>query len=234
MVDQDVIIVRNMKVSQEQNGTIPRKKKKQTAKQAKKHGNRAKKSKGKGKNIHRTLDIRDASPASECRARHSKFLSKLHEEAQPRLKEIRTRLNALDLERQPPKEKRKNKKKQKAAKVAKCQVNLPHSGVGGKAGKPHFAVQVGEVRNLYKTTKSQRKRPCNVPTLDLHGFTRDEALAKLDESLAAWVNAAMRGSYPFVVPAKIVCGCGSQVLSETVEKWIRERDQVANSPKALS
>lgn len=237
MIDQDVITVRNMEVSQELNSTIPKKKKKQTAKQAKKHGNGAKKRKGKGnKKIQRTVDVRDASPDGECRAQHSKLLSKLHEEVQPRLKEIRTRLNALDLERQPPKEKQKNKKKQKGAKTIERQMNLPHPGVGGKAGKPHFAVHVGEVRNLYKTTKLRRRtRPAarDVPTLDLHGCTRDEALARLDACLAAWVDVAMKGAYPFVTPARIVCGCGGQVLSETVERWIRERDQVANSPKAL-
>ena len=33
-------------------------------------------------------------------------------------------------------------------------------------------------------------------------------------------------------PAKIVCGCDNQeVLSEVVEKWILEHDQVANSSK---
>jgi len=30
------------------------------------------------------------------------------------------------------------------------------------------------------------------------------------------------------VPFEIVCGVGSQVLSELVEQWIRNNDQVAN------
>ena len=70
--------------------------------------------------------------------------------------------------------------------------------------------------------------------LDLHGFTQVEALQKLDESLIPWVDAAMRGSYQFVIPAKIVCGCGNQVLSEVAEKWIHEHNQVRNSPKGQS
>ena len=70
--------------------------------------------------------------------------------------------------------------------------------------------------------------------LDLHGFTQAEALQKLDESLLSWVDAAMRGSYPCVIPAKIVCGCGNQVLSEVAEKWIHEHNQVRNSPKGQS
>ena len=168
----------------------------------------------------------------EHKAHHSKILSSLHEEVRSRLKEIRTRLNALDLERQQPKKKRIKKRKKKTNQnVIEHQTMLANSGVGGKAGKPYFIVQVGEVQNLYKTTKSQQNSPCSASTLDLHGFTREDALVKLDESLLAWVDTAMQGSYPFVIPAKIVCGCGNQVLSETVEKWIRNREQVANSPK---
>jgi hypothetical protein len=53
--------------------------------------------------------------------------------------------------------------------------------------------------------------------LDLYGCTREEAIARLTESLKKWVDTAMKGSYPFVITAVIVCGCGSQVLSETVK-----------------
>jgi hypothetical protein len=37
--------------------------------------------------------------------------------------------------------------------------------------------------------------------------------------------------YPFVQPALLVCGCGNQILSETVQEWIRADDTVANAPK---
>ena len=144
------------------------------------------------------------------------------------------RLNTLDLERQQPKQKGKSKWKKKATVNADFQF-LPNSGVGGKAGKPNFIVQVGEVQNLYKTAKpsvlSSQHRLCSASTLDLHGCTRKEALIKLDESLEVWVDTAMKGSYPFVIPAMIVCGCGNQVLSETVEKWIKSARNVCNAPK---
>jgi len=110
-------------------------------------------------------------------------------------------------------------------------------GVGGKAGNSRYSVQVGEVQNLYKTFKkpSHRNKPHsnNFSTLDLHGYTQKEAVTKLDESLPLWVDAAMKGSYPFVMQAKIVCGCGNQVLLEVVESWLQEHEQVANCPKSF-
>ena len=69
--------------------------------------------------------------------------------------------------------------------------------------------------------------------IDLHSLTVDKALAKLDESLPTWVDVAMKGEYPWVIPVKIVCGGGSQLLSEAVENWIKKNDQVANAPKSL-
>ena len=68
-------------------------------------------------------------------------------------------------------------------------------------------------------------------TLDLHGCTKAEAISKMDESLKVWVDTAMQGSYPFVQPAVIVCGCGNQILSETVQQWIKSNDKVSNAPK---
>ena len=70
-----------------------------------------------------------------------------------------------------------------------------------------------------------------MPKIDLHGFTKDEALERLNLSLVEWVDAAMHGSYPWVIPAVIVCGGGNQILSETVENWIRDNKNVANAPK---
>lgn len=165
----------------------------------------------------------------EYKAQHSKLLSKLHEEVEHRLKEIRTRLNTLCLERSPPKQRIRSKKTTKAN--TNLSMPMPNSGIGGKAGKTHFLVLVGEVQNLYKTAKpSSQQRSHSALTLDLHGLTRRDALTKLDESLEVWVETAMRGSYPFVVPAKIVCGCGNQIISETVEKWIGSTRNVGNAP----
>ncbi|KAL7533371.1 hypothetical protein ACHAXR_005190 [Thalassiosira sp. AJA248-18] len=78
---------------------------------------------------------------------------------------------------------------------------------------------------------SQRSS-CSTPTLDLHGCTRDETLMKLNETLKVWVDTAMKGEYPFVISATIVCGCGNQVLCETVEKWIKSTRNVCNAPKS--
>ena len=165
---------------------------------------------------------------------HSMILSKLHEEVQPRLREIRMKLNNLDIERQPPKS--NNKGCRKCAKEEPIELDaLPRSSVGGRAGRSHFVVQVGEVQNLYKTTKSSalasHQSQSSIPTLDLHGCTREEAIARLNESLEEWVDIAMKGYDPFVITAVIVCGCGTQILSETVQGWIKSTRQVRNAPK---
>ena len=163
---------------------------------------------------------------------HSKLLSKILEELQPQLKKIRQRLNNLLIERSQP------KKRNRSISVSLSTLTLKDTDckqcLGGKAGKAHYDVHVGEVQNLYKSRKlSTRKHTQNVskvPTLDLHGFTRDEALKKLDASLNVWITAAMQGAFPFVIKARIVCGCGNQILSEVVEDWIKENKNVSNAP----
>ena len=47
-----------------------------------------------------------------------------------------------------------------------------------------------------------------------------------------WVNTAMNGNYPWVIQVKIICGGGYQILSETVDAWIREKKNVSNAPKS--
>jgi hypothetical protein len=172
----------------------------------------------------------------EYRRSHSMILTRLHEEVQLRFNGIRMKLNALELDRQPPK--LKSKYNTKGTRKEPNDQTLPGDGVGGKAGKSFFVVQVGEVENLYKTTKptsslassSGLGQSC-LPTLDLHGCTREEAVVRLNESLKVWVDTAMRGYYPFVITAVIICGCGSQVLMETVQEWIKSTSQVRNAPK---
>jgi len=239
MRDQDMIIVHDTNIvpQGEDNGSSSTTKKNRpaTKKHATKHSKLSKKIKAKKKK-EQSNRVEAAKTVEDYKTHHSKLLSKLHEEVQPQLKEIRMKLNALSLERQAPKKKRTSKKKNKAKGNIEAQMVLPNSGVGGKAGKAQFVVQVGEVENLYKTAKMvpQKGLPCNAHTiLDLHSYMRDEALAKLDENLVEWVDIAMRGSYPFVIPVRIVCGCGGQILSETVEKWIRRNAQVANCPKGI-
>ena len=249
MRDQDVIRVHdintNASSSQESsnnttnqtNKSSSPKKSKSTSSKSSSKKNKGKKNKNKGtKEVHpiysSTLSL------EEYKAQHSKVLSKLHEEVQSQLKDIRMRLNALDLERQPPKQKKKKKNKNKSkVGCVDFQVLPTNPGVGGKAGKPYFPVQVGEVQNLYKTTKptilSSRSSSSNTPTLDLHRCTREEALVKLDDSLKLWIDIAQRGNYPFVMSAEIVCGCGNQILSETVQEWIKTTRNVCNTPKNL-
>ena len=178
--------------------------------------------------------MNDATAAIPAEGTLARAFTKVFEELQPRLKDIRMGLNALDLQCQP--KKRKNTASKKNMIQEAVGHTLPGSEIGGKAGKSHFVIQVGEVQNLYKTTKASSTTPLNVsqggiPTLDLHGYTKEEAIVKLDESLEAWFEIAMMGSYPFVITAVIICGCGSQVLSETVQDWIKSTSRVRNAPK---
>ncbi|KAL7534894.1 hypothetical protein ACHAWF_004981 [Thalassiosira exigua] len=230
MHDQDVLTVNGtVDVSAESNTNKPRRRNNASHRKSAKNG--SKRSKVKSKRKTRSKPETSSMTSDECRLRHSKLLTTLHEEAEPRLRKIRMRLNALDIERQPQKSKSQNKRglKEKEHPVSQ----FLHSATEGKAGKPHFMIHVGEVANLYKTTKPtlSHRTSSYVPTLDLHGYTREEAIVKLDESLPMWFSTAMKGSYPFVLPAKIICGCGNQLISETVATWIRTHAQVANSPK---
>ena len=168
----------------------------------------------------------------EHKVEHSKRLTKIHDEAQAQFKRIRQRLNNLIIERSP------RKVKSKRPRSPELEPTIPPNptkeGTGGKAGKSRYKIQVGEVQNLYKTSKPSamaNNTSLHLPSLDLHGYKRHEALAKLDESLKVWVEMAMQGSYPFVQPAEIVCGCGNQILSETVQDWIRSNSKVSNAPK---
>ena len=171
--------------------------------------------------------------SKDYKAQHSFAFTKVLEELQPRLKEIRMGLNALDLQCQPKKMKNIAGKKNTIQEAVNH--SLPGPEIGGKAGKSHFVIQVGEAQNLYKTTKPstvsyQQRHSISIPTLDLHGCTKDESIVKLNESLEVWFDIAMTGSYPFVITAVIVCGCGSQVLSETVQDWIKSTSRVRNAP----
>mmetsp|Transcript_43849 Transcript_43849/g.92216 ORF Transcript_43849/g.92216 Transcript_43849/m.92216 type:complete len:547 (+) Transcript_43849:199-1839(+) len=163
---------------------------------------------------------------------HSKNLSRVFDEVQPILKSIRQRINSLNIERTLPKQKKQCKKTSKAA-VAPVW-NPSTAGIGGKAGKSHFLVHVGDTCNLYKTTKrsatsSRKQKPI---VTDLHGLNKEEALSKLDSMLPRWKETAMLGEYPFVIPVNIVCGGGNQILSEAVENWVRQNENIANAPKS--
>ena len=52
-------------------------------------------------------------------------------------------------------------------------------------------------------------------------------------ALVDWVDTAMKGGHPLVIPVDIICGGGSQILAVTVEKCIKENKSVANAPKSM-
>jgi len=105
--------------------------------------------------------------------------------------------------------------------------------------KSRFVINVGEVQNLYKSTKpsSNRRKASQTAreniTVDLHGLSKADALETLDNLLPEWVEIAMRGEYPWVIPVTIVCGKGGQSLSEVVEDWIKRNEKVANAPQSM-
>jgi len=173
----------------------------------------------------------------EYKVDHSKRLTKIHDECSDQFKLIRQRLNNLSISRSKPKKKTAKKKSKSTTSLPSVVVGNPSKeGIGGKAGRTHYVIQVGETSNLYKSTKpsssSQLSSP-QLPTLDLHGYTSEDALVKLNECLEIWFTAAMEGSYPFVRPAVIVCGGGTQTLSEVVEKWIKSNaNRVSNAPRS--
>ena len=167
---------------------------------------------------------------------HSKLLTQLHEEAEPMFREIRKKLNDLAIKKQP------NPKRTRSKVQAQCDRNNPSDvGIGGAPGNIMFEVVVGNVDDLYKSskpgsgrnsqTKNSTKRRLSI---DLHGKSTDEALKSLDDSLPSWLEIAMRGSYPFVSAVDIITGGGHQILSEVVENWIKRQRHVARRPKTFT
>ena len=170
-----------------------------------------------------------ANSSEQDKLAHSLKLTKVIEEMEPRLKLIRQQLNSSMLKRQSSKVKQLRPRSKSPDSVAFVP-NPASDGLGGKAGKTSYQINVGINENLYFTSKNQSRRRSSA-TIDLHGFTKSEATDKLDELLPSLVDEAMRGSYPFVISANIVCGGGSQELSETVATWIKRTKCVANAPK---
>mmetsp|Transcript_23806 Transcript_23806/g.51498 ORF Transcript_23806/g.51498 Transcript_23806/m.51498 type:complete len:126 (+) Transcript_23806:1-378(+) len=112
--------------------------------------------------------------------------------------------------------------------------NPPTEGLEGKAGRVVYPVIVGNSEHLYKSSKksANSQKFQIIRDFDLHGCTADDAIAKLDDELSVWTDAAMKEE-SFTIPVDIVCGGGNQVLSEVVERWIRKNRQVANRPKGF-
>ena len=162
------------------------------------------------------------------RRNHSRKLSRLFEEAEPKFKVIRQKLTVAA--RRSCHSAEGTSRTQNMPLLIKPVDNPCTVGQGGKAGVPFYVVHVGATDNLYKTrhTSSGRNHPHSI---DLHGYTREKALEELDAKLPEWVNIAHQGQYPFVIAVTIVCGCGNQILSEAVDDWIKSNDFVANAPK---
>ncbi|KAL7525940.1 hypothetical protein ACHAWF_001574 [Thalassiosira exigua] len=157
-------------------------------------------------------------------------ISDVHAECDALFKTIRQKLNQENLQRTLPKQRDVLK-----SGLALRKVDNPSSvGIAGKPGRKQFVIRVGDVENLYKTTKlTVKQAPLSVSTvLDLHGLTREDALHMLNACLPRWVDDAMKGEYPWVVLVNIVCGGGSQTLSEAVENWIKQSRNVSNAPKS--
>jgi DNA-nicking Smr family endonuclease len=156
-------------------------------------------------------------------------------ELRPQLKVIREQLAALSLQKSLPRMGRKieNIEKENSS-IESTESVSKEDSYCGKAGKSVYPVLVGEVTHLYKTSKlSLRKsKPFQrITTLDLHGCSMDKALEMLHKGLHEWVEEAMKGEHPFVIPVNIICGGGNQILSEVVAQFIRDNPQVANRPR---
>jgi len=150
------------------------------------------------------------------------------EELDPRLKDIRNQLNKLTLIKCSPKVRGDNTKRTEVSQAASAFL-LADDRLAKSAGKVVYPILVGEASNLYKTAAVPHGR-----FIDLHGCSKAQALEKLDSSLPVWVDAAMRGNAPWVVGVDIICGGGSQILSEAVKRWIRVNVHAANRPKGLA
>lgn len=230
--DLDVISICNNASSKkiEEESTQQQKNQSKKIKSSKK---KSQKAKGRSKAPPRHIAIPQTE--KELKEAHSLLLSKVHEEAEPVLKEIRQRLNTLVLDCKKPKSRRASSKKQDAAETTNV-FNPDSCGLGGKAGRTSFAVKVGQVENLYISSKrnsihSRSSMSTRSSVVDLHGCSREEAIERLDSSLIDWMDTALKGEYPWVIPATIVCGGGNQIISETVETWIKSNKNVANAPR---
>ena len=169
------------------------------------------------------------------REAHSKSMELVLNELRPLLKIRRDKIASYYLQKAPPKVKRSIKTPTKSdTHLMTISSNVPL--IGGKAGKSVYPVLVGEVANLYKSSKKKFRSLSTsqnrIITLDLHACSRYKALGVLRKHLPKWIDAAMKGDHPFVIPVDIVCGGGNQVLSELVAQFIRDNPQIANRPRS--
>ena len=163
---------------------------------------------------------------------HSKSMEPVLNELRPLLKIRRDKIASYYNQNSTSKKKKGSTKV--AAKRTKddAHIVVPNH-LGGKAGKSVYKVVVGETTNLYKTSKFKSLSCYKIITLDLHGCSRYKAMGLLRKNLQEWVDLAMKGEYPFLIPCDIICGGGNQLLSEIVAQFIRDSPQVANRRKGI-
>ena len=193
-------------------------------KSTKKGGKKSKKKRREGNNY-------ENKGHDHFKVEHSKRMSLVFEEVDAKFKDIRTRLGSLVLKNMRPKDKDKSALRKRDSSGIK--LDLPPEGVGGKAGKVLFPLLVGEVENLYVSTKKGNKQNLITLSVDLHGCSGEDAIKILDRQLPSWVYTAHMGVHPFLIKIDVVCGGGNQVLSEHVAQWVRKNKQVANRPKSF-
>jgi hypothetical protein len=191
------------------------------------------KPKGKDKGTSAATSAANQEPTTqELKEAHSRTFEPVINQLRPRLQPIRRNLDSLTLERTRPKERRVLKV------VSGDKENVSNfsctSESAAKASKSVFPIVVGQETNLYKSFKPSHGRNSQPPktiSLDLHGMSKDEAQQALDKSLHRWINLAMKGGDPWVIPVDIICGGGNQILREVVGDWIKRENQVGNRPK---
>jgi DNA-nicking Smr family endonuclease len=181
---------------------------------------RSKRSSSRKSNVNYDINVSD-------RMRHSVLLSRVFEEADSIFAERRRLLNELAIKRQCMKPRLSTAKSNRSNMPALFH-EISIDGVGGKPGKIHFPITVGEPDFLYRSSKIDKNNANKqLISIDLHGYSRTEAIDRLNNLLPTWMEEAMK-HHPYTVNVDVICGGGSQLLSETVEAWIKMKKNVAN------
>ena len=167
----------------------------------------------------------DYSTAVPDRVAHSLMLTRVFEEADAILSERRRLLNELAIKKKNPKPSHSIGRKKQVPNTTYLDASSDRAD--GKPGKIYYPVIVGEPNFLYRSSKVKRKTNPSCLSLDLHGCTREKAFDRLNDSLPVWMDAA-HDDHPYTINVDIICGGGSQILSEVVEAWIKTSKNVAN------
>lgn len=162
----------------------------------------------------------------DYRTQHSIRLSKVFNQAEPIFSAIKRKLD-VKLQRHHREQLQHNRKKVEPS----IKVEFSSHNLNGKAGKSIYPILIGSPNHLYSSRK--KTSSCkSTRAIDLHGCSCKEAIEMLDQSLPVLVEDAMNDDH-WVVPVDIICGCGSQTLSQAVEQWIRSSRHVSNRPKSF-